>query len=572
MTDLNPYRRKNPYYPFDAAEDQPDDSGMYGPTPMLGGGGQPSGLGLFTPPPTSVYEPNKQDPLRSANFALYGQAGGDIGVAPPKASIDIYRPTADVTQSAPRAPQTGITGKAKAQVPAQATPADDSGMPNVPPPRTYTADDPEVKANMGWVDRMDGAKRFAVAQQMSAMEERRYERELTAAVASQQHKLQSEYARNQGWAYPEGKLLQMIADPNTAPEQKAWAQDQLDKTRRFNTPQPKEQNAFSAWREQNPTAPISDWFKIQPSVQGAQIRLEAPAREPTPNFSQADVRLKDGTSVPGSFNSHTGKYYDARGQEIPPDQISGASRVGGPNQTTPEDVNAIADAIISGKRSPVLRGFYRNAAPIAAELARRGYDAARAEQDWNATSRFLSTLNNPQQVRLRQAITFAKDSVPLIDQLYDHLNEIAPRSGFRIINKATIAAMKQLPGDAGATAQAIETQLNHLTGELGNIYMGGNSPTDMALRLGANAMEKDWNIETWKKNRDLLIKNLEIRANSIATSAPQGVTPGSSYAPPQAGPHTGGGSETPESVRADFKAKKITREQARQKLEAMGIK
>jgi hypothetical protein len=68
------------------------------------------------------------------------------------------------------------------------------------------------------------------------------------------------------------------------------------------------------------------------------------------------------------------------------------------------DVKDIADAIESGDQPPTLTGLYRNAAPVRAELARRGVPVARMETDWKATQRYMATLNGPQQVRLRQAI------------------------------------------------------------------------------------------------------------------------------------------------------------------------
>src|SRR3954468_6995222 len=89
----------------------------------------------------------------------------------------------------------------------------------------------------------------------------------------------------------------------------------------------------------------------------------------------------------------------------------------GVNLMTQNDAKDIADAIENGDQPPTLQGLYRNAGPVRAELARRGVPMAKMETDWKATQKYVGTLNGSQQVRLRQAIETASDSVDKIDQL-----------------------------------------------------------------------------------------------------------------------------------------------------------
>lgn len=195
------------------------------------------------------------------------------------------------------------------------------------------------------------------------------------------------------------------------------------------------------------------------------------------------------------------------------------------------DAKDIAEAIISGTQPPVLTGLYRNGGPVRAELARRGYDLATAQRDWTAVQKHLATLNSNQQERLRQAITFTHDSVDIIEDLYDQWKQAAGVSGFKVLNRATLATMKQLPGDAGSLAQNLEAQINDLTSEMATVYKGGNSSTDEGLRLAAENLKADWNEATFGRALTQIRKNLEIRKNSIMSSQPAGVSQDSPYMP-----------------------------------------
>lgn len=199
------------------------------------------------------------------------------------------------------------------------------------------------------------------------------------------------------------------------------------------------------------------------------------------------------------------------------------------------DAGSIADAIISGDQPPLLTGLYRMAGPVRASLAKKGFDLSTATRDWTAIQRHLSTLNGAQQERLRQAVTFANDSLDVLDDLYKQWQAVGPNSGVKVFNRAALAAAKQMPGQTGAIAQALETQIADLTSELGTVYKGGNGSTDESLGLAAKNLSGDWNEDTFKKAMALVHTNLKIRKNSILSSQPVGVSQNSPYAPPMPG-------------------------------------
>ena len=189
-----------------------------------------------------------------------------------------------------------------------------------------------------------------------------------------------------------------------------------------------------------------------------------------------------------------------------------------------DDAKDIADAIQNGEQPPTLQGLYRNGAPVRAELARRGVNLAKMEVDWKATQRFLNTLNGPQQLRLQQAVSALPPMLDKIQGLYDEWKRVGTTSGIRIFNKASLEAAKQLPGRAGAVAQALDTQIADLTSEMGQVYMGGNSPTDHSLGLAAKNLSGDWNDETFTEGIKQARDNVKIRKNSIENSYPEGVS------------------------------------------------
>ena len=208
-------------------------------------------------------------------------------------------------------------------------------------------------------------------------------------------------------------------------------------------------------------------------------------------------------------------------------------------------IKDIADAIEAGQQPPDMKGMYRYAAPVKGELARRGFDLSKATNEWGAMQRNLATMNNAQQTRMRQSIDFAYHSLDNIENLYAKWKELGSASGFKTFNKAALATSKQLPGPTGATAQALEAAINDMIEALGNVYMGGNTPTDEAFKLAKSNLAGDWNPETFKQGLDLARKNLSYRDNAIKHAGPVGTGGQNRYFQPVEGATGGATTPTP---------------------------
>lgn len=258
------------------------------------------------------------------------------------------------------------------------------------------------------------------------------------------------------------------------------------------------------------TQPMTDYQKQQ---------IEARQREKTP--AELAYAANDPKATPGQRSQ-------AQAALKTLEQHSLASRpvvnVGAGTGGAADQPKAIAEAIMRGEQPPDVKGLYRMAGPVRFELAKRGYDMMTAQADWQATQKHLATLNGPQQERLRQAITFTADSLDNIESLYAEWKKLAGVSGLKVINRANLAAMKQLPGRAGEVATNLEAQINDLTSELGTVYKGGNSSTDESLKLASGNLKAEWNDQTFGRAVQQIRKNLKIRQNSMLSSTPAGLS------------------------------------------------
>ena len=207
----------------------------------------------------------------------------------------------------------------------------------------------------------------------------------------------------------------------------------------------------------------------------------------------------------------------------------GASNRSRSNEDRSADIKDLADAIERGDAAPDFSRLYRDTLGLKAELGRRGYNASQAEMDWKAVNKHLATLNGAQQERLRQAISFTKDTIPQIESAYAEWKKQAGITGFKVANKVNLIAMSNLPGKAGSAALNLQSLMADFTSELGTVYKGGNSSTDESLKLAAQNLKGEWNEQTFSDALKRINASLNIRENSMKHSTPAGVKAESPY-------------------------------------------
>jgi hypothetical protein len=276
------------------------------------------------------------------------------------------------------------------------------------------------------------------------------------------------------------------------------------------------------WNGQDVREQAQPWDKTA----GAEDKVQSAEIEAIKAFTEAHGRKPNEAELDGIH-----KRFKEAGTVV---RVStgGAAAAGGAS-----DAKTIAQAIISGDQPPDMKGLYRFTGPVRAELARQGYNLTKATEDWNSTSKYLATLNGAQQTRLRQAVEFTRESLPLVQGLVTEWDS----AGLPLLSKANLDAAAS--GAYGAKQQSLAVRLKgqiaDLTSELGTVYKGGNSSTDESLKLAAQNLQGNWSKQAALDALKQIDTNLTIRANSIKNTGPVANT-GNPYAPQTTAPAQNG--------------------------------
>jgi hypothetical protein len=222
------------------------------------------------------------------------------------------------------------------------------------------------------------------------------------------------------------------------------------------------------------------------------------------------------------------------------------------NQPKLSGASAIGAGIIAGTQPPTTTGLYKNSAAVRSYLAThdadgnptndpsKAFNLAQAQEDWTATQKYLATLNGPGQLRLRQAVTFASDSLGVIERLNTQWSQVAKdeRGNFVPLNHVNLLLVKSgvYGNEAASVATQLDTQIADLTSELGTVYKGGNSSTDDSLSLAAKNLSADWSESVFKDMIGLVKTNLKYRQNSISNTGVAGTSENNPYSNSQSQP------------------------------------
>jgi hypothetical protein len=150
---------------------------------------------------------------------------------------------------------------------------------------------------------------------------------------------------------------------------------------------------------------------------------------------------------------------------------------------------------------------------LEAALQKNGVNLLQLSQEYTATQTYIKTSNTPQQVRLKQAISSVQQGVTKLKSDADAWNA----GGFAPFNAANLAAASI--GAYGQAAQQLAVDFTQqstiIQDELGQTFMGGNSPTDKALGLAGQVLSTNWSAQTFDGAVQQLQENLGFRLNAI---------------------------------------------------------
>ena len=271
-----------------------------------------------------------------------------------------------------------------------------------------------------------------------------------------------------------------------------------------------------------------------------------------PLSPQTDYTAPKEPQPPGALENYFQQY--AREQKIPVDPRTGQAQLTTAQQEAArkrwsqaddspaaqqmrqadtDTAEEIANAIERGDRPPTLQGLYRHGPLVHGILAKRKFNLTDATLDWQATQNWLRSASSAQQLRMRQAVDNTYHSLQTIQDAAQAWNA----GNFPVFNKATIDAAVQ--ANLGKKVQAtiagqekewtpseiatiLKAQIADVTAELANVYMGGNSPTEQAMKLASHNLNENWSSRTLQSMIDLTRNNLKIRENSMKNTGPVG--------------------------------------------------
>lgn len=196
-------------------------------------------------------------------------------------------------------------------------------------------------------------------------------------------------------------------------------------------------------------------------------------------------------------------------------------------QNKKDMANGIADQMVNGTIAPDMSKMYGMGPYILSALGTNhpDFNYKYANLAYQADVKAVGALNTGPQLRIRQGVEQLDETLTNVQQLADQWNG----SGFPPFNHAALVAEANNPNDPKkqALATALLAQVDHVTAELGQVYMGGNTPTDAAFKLAKSQLSADWSKATFDEMIKQTKTNLAIRRASL-NQVP--IVPGS-YAP-----------------------------------------
>jgi len=201
----------------------------------------------------------------------------------------------------------------------------------------------------------------------------------------------------------------------------------------------------------------------------------------------------------------------------------GKSSASSSSGASDDDVKLAVDAIEAGRQPPEFERFYSNTIKVKAGLEKRGVDVTGLQKDWTAIKKHIQTMQGPTIERLSESLDFTTHSLDQVEELYRRWKDLGGDTGYPLFNMAKLAASKQVPGEMGNVARALEAQIGDLSSDLASVYKGGTQGTDYSLKVAEKNLKESDNEGQFKAAMTAIRRNLGLRKSAMAESKPRGV-------------------------------------------------
>ena len=190
-------------------------------------------------------------------------------------------------------------------------------------------------------------------------------------------------------------------------------------------------------------------------------------------------------------------------------------------------------------------------APVEAELARRGFDLARAVSEWTAAQRQIASLNS------QRMITFASLGNSVINTVDEvrNLSRDLKLGGVPMMNKLELDAYINAQGNSpmGQLATKYRTAVGVLKEEFANLASGAYAPQEAAWKLADQQLNSNYGMQQLDASLSEIQKLIRYRIEAIPGLGTWGPLAPNRYSPaPATPPATRPPEEKPEKTQGGF--------------------
>ena len=178
-----------------------------------------------------------------------------------------------------------------------------------------------------------------------------------------------------------------------------------------------------------------------------------------------------------------------------------------------QDDIVIAQGIMSGREPPVLTGLYRDSPTVKAELERNGFDLSKAQLEFEAAKKQVSSLNSAQNVRFNG---LAVSVVNTIDET-KLLARQMKLSGVPALNSLQLRAYMQTQGNSerGQLVAKYLASVNTVKEEYAQLANGGYAPIEAAWKLADEQVNANYGDEQLVASLDEIQRLINYRVRAV---------------------------------------------------------
>lgn len=192
------------------------------------------------------------------------------------------------------------------------------------------------------------------------------------------------------------------------------------------------------------------------------------------------------------------------------------------------DPGSVAQSIIEGQVAPDPTGFSRGQwGMIVGEVRKLDpkFNLMKAGLDYRGVRQYVQTLNQGQQLRLRQNAQNATVTAGYIRDLIQEIRQAAPpRTPVTALNRAQLGAIKNgAYGPAAADAATrLEAQIAAWRLEMANVYSGGYAAQEAHLKEANHLIDPNWSLNRIEAGLGIGERDTNIRLNAVNEAGAMG--------------------------------------------------